>query len=94
MSRAPTTAAQRAKRLHLLDATEIAALYDRPQFTDEERAYYFALTPTEIAHMQTFIDGAVQAMFVLSIAARMYKLIAGGSSSLSVKQASGCMEHA
>ncbi len=38
MSRARATAAQRAKRLHLLDATEIAALYDRPQFTDEERA--------------------------------------------------------
>ena len=59
MSRALTTAAQRAKRLHLLDATETAALYDRPQFTEEERAYYFALTPTEITHMQTFTDGAV-----------------------------------
>ena len=67
MSRAPTTAAQRAKRLHLLDATEIAALYDRPQFTDEEQAYYFTLTPTEIAHLQTFTDGAVQAMFVLQL---------------------------
>ncbi len=67
MSRARATAAQRVKRLHLLDATEIAALYDRPQFTDEERAYYFALTPTEITHMQTFPDGAVQAMFVLQL---------------------------
>jgi hypothetical protein len=45
VSPAPTTAAQRTKRLHLLDAAEIAALYDRPRFTDEERAYYFALTP-------------------------------------------------
>src|SRR6185295_18511257 len=67
MSRAPTTAAQRARRLHLLDATEIAALYDRPQFTDEERAYYFTLTPTEITHMQTFTDGAVQVVFVLQL---------------------------
>jgi hypothetical protein len=67
MSRAPTTAAQWAKRLHLLDATEIAALYDRPQFTDEEQAYYFALTPTEITHMQTFTDSAVQAVFVLQL---------------------------
>jgi hypothetical protein len=65
--RPPTTAAQRAKRLHLLDATEIAALYDRPQFTDEEQAYYFALTPTEITHMQTFSDSAVQAVFVLQL---------------------------
>lgn len=67
MSRAPTTAAQRAKRLHLLDVAEIAALYDRPQFTDEERAYYFTLTPSEVAHMQTFTDGAVQAVFVLQL---------------------------
>ena len=51
----------------MLDATEIAALYDRPQFTDEEQAYYFTLTPTEIAHLQTFTDGAVQAMFVLQL---------------------------
>jgi TnpA family transposase len=67
MGRAPTTAAQRAKRLHLLDAAEIAALYDRPQFTDEERAYYFTLTPIEVAHMQTFTDGAVQVVFVLQL---------------------------
>ena len=60
MSRTPTTAAQRAKRLHLLDAAEITALYDRPQFTDEERAYYCTLTPSEVAHMQTFTEGAVQ----------------------------------
>jgi hypothetical protein len=60
VSPAPTTAAQRTKRLHLLDAAEIAALYDRPHFTDEERADYFALTPTEMAHMQTFTAGAVQ----------------------------------
>lgn len=67
MSPAPTTAAQGTKRLHLLDAAEVAALYDRPCFTDEERAYYFALTPTERAHMQSFTDGVVQAFFVLQL---------------------------
>lgn len=67
MSPAPTTAAQGTKRLHLLDAAEVAALYDRPCFTDEERAYYFALTPSEMAHMQIFTDGAVQAFFVLQL---------------------------
>jgi Domain of unknown function (DUF4158) len=61
------TTAQRAKRLHLLDAAEVAALYDRPQFTDEERAYYFELNPTETAHMQTSGDGAVQAFSVLQL---------------------------
>lgn len=55
------------KRLHLLDAAEIAARYDRPQFTDEERAYCFHADPSEVAHMQTFTDGAVQAVFVLQL---------------------------
>ena len=67
MSPAPKTTAQRTKRLHLLDAAEVAALYDCPCFTDEERAYYFALTSTETAHMQTFTDGVVQAFFVLQL---------------------------
>jgi len=67
VSPAPTTAAQRTKRLHLLDAAEIAALYDPPHFTDQERADYFALTPTETTLTQTFTDGAVQAFFVLQL---------------------------
>jgi hypothetical protein len=67
LSPAPKTTAQRTKRLHLLDAAEVAALYDCPCFTDEERAYYFALTSTETAHMQTFTDGVVQAFFVLQL---------------------------
>lgn len=67
MSPASNTTAQRAKRLYLLDAAEVAALYDRPIFTDEERAYYFSLTRAETALMQTFTDGAVQAFFVLQL---------------------------
>jgi TnpA family transposase len=67
VSPAPVTAAQGAKRLHLLDTAEVAALYDRPRFTDEERADYFALTSTETALMQTFADGAVQTFFVLQL---------------------------
>jgi predicted RNA-binding Zn-ribbon protein involved in translation (DUF1610 family) len=41
--------------------------YDRPQFTDDERAYYFELNSAETAHLQTFSDGAVQAFFVLQL---------------------------
>jgi hypothetical protein len=67
LSPAAKTTAQRTKRLHLLDAAEIAALYDRPHFTDEERADYFVLTPTETTLTQTFTDGAVQAFFVLQL---------------------------
>ena len=58
------TTAQRTKRLYLLDAAEIAARYDRPQFSDAERAHFFALTVTETSHMETFTDPIVQAFFV------------------------------
>jgi hypothetical protein len=58
----PTT-----KRLHLLDATDVAILYDRPIFTDEERAAYFTPVPLELALIQTFSDPAIQAFFVLQL---------------------------
>jgi hypothetical protein len=67
LSPASKTTTQRTKRLYLLDATEVAALYDQPHFTDEERAYYFSLSPTEATLMQTFTDEAVQAFFVLQL---------------------------
>ncbi len=67
MSPASKTTTQRTKRLYLLDAAEVAALYDQPHFTDEERAYYFSLSPTEATLMQTFTDEAVQAFFVLQL---------------------------
>ncbi|MBA3469567.1 MAG: DUF4158 domain-containing protein [Herpetosiphonaceae bacterium] len=58
---------QRAKRLHLLDAADVAALYDRPIFTAEEQAFYFALTPAETGLMQTWTEGVIQAFFVLQL---------------------------
>jgi hypothetical protein len=57
----------KAKRLHLLDAADVAALYDRPIFTEEDRVVYFTLLPLELALMQTFSDPAVQAFFVLQL---------------------------
>jgi len=38
---------RRQNRLQILDDTEIAALYDRPCFTPEERSLYFTLTQPE-----------------------------------------------
>ncbi len=35
------------KRLQILDADELEALYGRPHFTLEERLQYFTLTPPE-----------------------------------------------
>jgi hypothetical protein len=36
-----------SKRLSILSAEEIEALYARPKFSDEERQDYFALSPLE-----------------------------------------------
>lgn len=40
------------KRLKLLEPDEIAALYERPAFTQEDRELYFTLTPPEKAVLQ------------------------------------------
>src|SRR4051812_24584852 len=37
------------KRLHILGAEELDALYGLPRFTPEERQEYFALSPTDLA---------------------------------------------
>jgi len=63
----PTAPPAKTKRLHLLDDADVAALYDRPTFTDEERTEYFTPVPMELALMQTFTDPAVQAFFVLQL---------------------------
>ncbi len=42
------------KRLRILGDDEIAALYERPQFTDPERLEYFALSPREKAALAQF----------------------------------------
>jgi hypothetical protein len=42
------------KRLRILGDEEIAALYTRPHFTDEERLEYFSLSPTEQAMLEQF----------------------------------------
>ena len=38
-----------AKRLKILEADEIEAVYGLPVFDDEDRAFYFALSPPERA---------------------------------------------
>jgi hypothetical protein len=46
-----TTQAE-VKRLKILDEGEVAALFVRPGFTDEERQEYFSLTPVENAALK------------------------------------------
>lgn len=64
MSPVPTP---RTKRLQLLAAADVSALYDRPIFTDEEWAFYFTLTPAETALLDIFSVGYVRVMFVLQL---------------------------
>lgn len=59
--------AAQSKRITVLEESERAQLYDRPQFTDDERVGYFTLPPIDVALMETFTDGAVQAFFVLTL---------------------------
>ena len=42
------------KRLRILGDDEIAALYERPRFTDEERMEYFSLSPAEKTMVEQF----------------------------------------
>ena len=40
------------KRLKILDEGEIAVLFARPEFTNEERQEYFSLSPVENAALK------------------------------------------
>jgi TnpA family transposase len=44
-----TSTQTESRRLKILDADEIEAVYDLPVFDDEDRAFYFALSPPEKA---------------------------------------------
>jgi hypothetical protein len=44
----------RQKRLQILSADEIEAVYGRPRFTPEERLEYFTLSPVEKAALEPF----------------------------------------
>jgi TnpA family transposase len=44
---------ERTRRLHILDEAEVAALFDRPRFNNEQRAIYFSLS----AHEELLLHG-------------------------------------
>jgi hypothetical protein len=55
------------KRLRILGADEIDALYGRPRFTPEERCHYFSLSQSEKALLQVLRSVKSQAYFVLQL---------------------------
>jgi Domain of unknown function (DUF4158) len=55
------------RRLKILSADEIDALYGRPTFTPEERLYYFALSQPEQETLQAFRAVKAQVSFILQL---------------------------
>ncbi len=55
------------RRLHILNSVEIATLYGRPQFNDEERAHYFALSAEEQTALTQWHTFASRSMFILQL---------------------------
>ncbi len=57
----------RSRRGRILDDEDIAVLYDRPSFTDEERETFFTLSQAEQSHLETMEEGHVQLYFLLQL---------------------------
>ncbi len=55
------------RRLRILDAEEIEALYGYPRFTDDDRAGYFTLTQPEQDTMQQLRSVSAQIAFILQV---------------------------
>lgn len=56
------------KRLRILEDEEIAALYNRPAFTHDERAQYCTFTHVELERLQLFSQLHTQLVFLLQLA--------------------------
>src|SRR4030095_13112558 len=55
------------KRLIVLEADEVEALYGRPRFTHEERVQYFALSPKERAVLDQLHSKKSRLYFILQL---------------------------
>jgi len=61
------TQATTQRRLKILEADEIDALYGRPTFTPDERLHYFAFSPPEHEALQECRSVKAQASFILQL---------------------------
>ncbi|KPL79943.1 DUF4158 domain-containing protein [Herpetosiphon geysericola] len=57
----------RKKRLHLLEETDRAALYDRPIFNDADRLIAFTLSDAEAERFPRLSDDLLHAWFILQL---------------------------
>ncbi len=56
-----------SRRLHILSASEVEALYGRPQFSDEERAHFFTLTAEELTKLSALHTFGSRILFILQL---------------------------
>ncbi|MCA9963594.1 MAG: DUF4158 domain-containing protein, partial [Anaerolineales bacterium] len=55
------------RRLYILSSSEVEALYGRPNFSDEERAYFFALTAEEQRELVALHTFGSRILFILQL---------------------------
>jgi hypothetical protein len=56
-----------SKRLHIIDANEIAAIYDLPGFSTEDQAHFFSLSAHERAVLPELRTYTSRSFFVLQL---------------------------
>ena len=63
----PHTTKENSKRLHIIGANEIAAIYDLPRFSAEDQAHYFSLSAHERAVLPELRTYTSRIFFVLQL---------------------------
>ncbi len=64
---APDNAEDGSKRLHIISATEVAAMYGLPGFTSEDQARFFSLSARERAVLPQFHTYSSRIFFILQL---------------------------
>ncbi len=64
---APYNAEDGSKRLHIISANEVAAIYDLPRFTAEDQAHFFSLSARERAVLPQFHTYSSRIFFILQL---------------------------
>lgn len=64
---APDSDDERSKRLNILTAAEVAAIYSLPQFTVEDRAHFFSLAADDQAALSQWHTSTSRIFFVLQL---------------------------
>jgi len=64
---APYNAEDGSKRLHIINANEVAVIYDLPKFTSEDQARFFSPSARERAVLPQFHTYSSRIFFILQL---------------------------